>query len=75
MIIYIRELIKISTPLILLTKKQKRTAIVSKQTKKGGHMSYSKLLLSQFAELYEKQDISTKLTSKEFLHGYGYSEL
>lgn len=35
----------------------------------------SKLLLSQFAELYEKQDILTKLTSREFLHGYGYSEI
>lgn len=38
-------------------------------------MSYSKLLLSQFAELYEKQDILTKLTSREFLHSYGYSEI
>lgn len=38
-------------------------------------MSYSKLLLSQFAELYEKQDLLTKLTSREFLHGYGYSEI
>ncbi|OOM82198.1 transcriptional regulator AdcR [Clostridium puniceum] len=38
-------------------------------------MSNSKLLLSQFAELYEKQDILTKLTSREFLHGYGYSEI
>lgn len=38
-------------------------------------MSYSKLLLSQFAELYEKQDILTKLTSREFLHNYGYSEI
>lgn len=34
-----------------------------------------KVLLSQFAELYEKQDILSKLTSQEFLHGYGYSEI
>ncbi|SEP23132.1 DNA-binding transcriptional regulator, MarR family [Propionispora vibrioides] len=33
------------------------------------------VLLSQFAELYEKQDILAKLTSQEFLHGYGYSEI
>jgi DNA-binding MarR family transcriptional regulator len=38
-------------------------------------MLYSELLLSQFAELYEKQDVLTKLTSKEFLHSYGYSEI
>ena len=38
-------------------------------------MSNSKLLLSQFAELYEKQDILTKLTSKDFLHSYGFSEI
>lgn len=38
-------------------------------------MSYSKLLISQFTELYEKQDILTKLTSREFLHSYGYSEI
>ncbi len=38
-------------------------------------MSYSKLLIPKFKELYEKQDILTKLTSKEFLHGYGYSEI
>lgn len=38
-------------------------------------MSYSELLISKFTELFEKQDILTKLTSKEFLHGYGYSEI
>jgi len=34
-----------------------------------------KALLLQFAELYEKQDILSKITSQEFLHGYGYSEI
>ncbi len=33
------------------------------------------ILLAQFAELYEKQDVLSKLTSREFLHGYGYSEI
>lgn len=42
---------------------------------KVGYMSYSELLLYQFAELYEKQDVLTKLTSREFLHSYGYSEI
>lgn len=34
-----------------------------------------KVLLLQFAELYEKQDLLSKLTSQEFLHSYGYSEI
>ena len=38
-------------------------------------MSNSKSLITKFTELYEKQDMLTKLTSREFLHGYGYSEI
>ncbi|MGL5271550.1 MAG: MarR family transcriptional regulator [Selenomonadaceae bacterium] len=38
-------------------------------------MNNIKLLLSQFAELYEKQDMLNKLTSKDILYGYGYSEI
>ena len=32
-------------------------------------------MLNQFKELYEKQDVLAKLTSREFLHGYGYSDI
>lgn len=38
-------------------------------------MSYSKLLLSQFTEFHEKQDMLTKLTSKEILKNYGHSTI
>lgn len=30
---------------------------------------------SQLVELYEKQDMLNKLTSKEFIQSYGYSEI
>jgi len=32
-------------------------------------------MLSQLNEMYEKQDMLTKLTSNEFIHNYGYSEI
>lgn len=38
-------------------------------------MLYSELLLSQLVELYEKQNMLNKLTSKEFIQSYGYSEI
>lgn len=38
-------------------------------------MSYCELLISQLVELHERQDMLNTLTSKEFLHSYGYSEI
>ena len=39
------------------------------ETQNGGYiMNNIKLLLSQFAELYEKQDMLNKLTSKDFIN-------
>ena len=38
-------------------------------------MLYSKLLLDQFTELFEKHDALDNLNSREILHNYGHSEI
>lgn len=74
----------------MLTRKQIHAIFVSEETsmekvskQQGrirriateGRNSMNSKLLQQFAEFLEKQDLLSKLTEKEQLHAYGYSEV